>query len=155
MTKKVLIIIGSLIMCLGLISCNKNILFEKEKTSLNYHTEKLKEDLAKSNPKIRILDMNSYSETIIKEEDVRIIKDLTENLKDENFLKEEEIPKKPLYKFFIDVNSNRYVIDTYGDDFITLYPWDSTISKDFITLKDVPNAFKLEAFCQYAFDKRN
>ncbi|MGG5461588.1 DUF4883 family protein [Clostridium sp. B9] len=155
MTKKLLILIITLIMCVGLISCSKNNFLNKEKPSLNYHTESLKEDLAKSKPKVRILDMNIYSETVVNEEDIRIVKDLTDSLKDDNFLKEEDIPKKPLYKFFIDVNSNKYVIDIYGDDFLTLYPWDSTLSKDFITLKDVPNAFKLEAFCQYAFDKKS
>ncbi|WP_415336528.1 DUF4883 family protein, partial [Clostridium perfringens] len=99
-------------------------------------------------------DMNIYSEVIVDNEDVRIIDDLLKSLKDSNFINEEPLPNKPLYKIFIDLNSEKYVIDIYGDDLITLYPWDSDVRKDYLSLKDIPNSFKLEPFCQYVFNKK-
>ncbi|EGT3616627.1 hypothetical protein FHH43_10340 [Clostridium perfringens] len=145
-----------LILCfsLALISCSKANIFPKEKPSLNYHTKNLSEIVSKDNVKIRILDMNIYSEVIVDSEDSRILEDLLKSLKDSNFIQEEPLPNKPLYKFFIDLNSTKYVIDIYGDDLLTLYPWDSDVSKDYISLKDTPNAFKLEPFCQYVFNKK-
>lgn len=142
-------------LCVSLIfiSCTKINSSYKEKSSLNYHTENLKSNILNNDLKIRILDMNIYSELIVDNEDERILYDLLNNLKDSNFIKKETLPNKPLYKFFIDLSSEKYVIDIYGDDLITLYPWDSDINKDFLSLKDIPNAFKLEAFCQYAFNK--
>ena len=95
-----------------------------------------------------------YSEVIVDNEDVRIIDDLLKSLKDSNFINEEALPNKPLYKIFIDLNSEKYVIDIYGDDLITLYPWDSDVRKDYLSLKDIPNSFKLEPFCQYVFNKK-
>ncbi|MBU5900301.1 DUF4883 family protein, partial [Vibrio cholerae O1] len=74
--------------------------------------------------------------------DVRIIDDLLKSLKDSNFINEEDLPNKPLYKIFIDLNSEKYVIDIYGDDLITLYLWDSDVRKDYLSLKDIPNSFK-------------
>lgn len=145
-----------IILCfsLALTSCSKADIFTKEKPSLNYHTKNLSEIASKDNVKIRILDMNIYSEVIVDNEDARIVEDLLKSLKDSNFIQEEPLPTKPLYKFFIDVASTKYVIDIYGDDIMTLYPWDSDISKDYISLKDTPNAFKLEPFCQYVFNKK-
>ena len=93
-------------------------------------------------------------EVIVDNEDVRIIDDLLKSLKDSNFINEEALPNKPLYKIFIDLNSEKYVIDIYGDDLITLYPWDSDVRKDYLSLKDIPNSFKLEPFCQYVFNKK-
>ncbi len=49
--------------------------------------------------------MNIYSEVIVDNEDVRIIDDLLKSLKDSNFINEEPLPNKPLYKIFIDLNS--------------------------------------------------
>lgn len=137
-----------------LISCSQIIISPKEKPSLNYHTKNLSNIVSKDNIKIRILDLNIYSEVIVDPEDVRIIDDLLKSLNDSNFINEESLPSKPLYKIFIDLDKEKYVIDVYGDDIITLYPWDSDINKDYLSLKDTPNSFKLEPFCQYVFNKK-
>lgn len=152
--KKILLLAFPLLLCLGFISCNSLNIFNKEKTSLSYHTDNLGNSLKKNSPKIRILDMNIYSELIVDEEDIRILSDLIFSLKDDNFIPSEEIPKKPLFKLFVDVGEDKYVLDIFGDDLITIYPWDSHLEKDYISLKDVPNAFKLEPFCHYAFNKK-
>ena len=146
MKKITKIFLITLCFSLLLISCSKINIPSKEKPSLNYHTKNLSELVSKNNIKIRLLDMNIYSEVIVDNEDVRIIDDLLKSLKDSNF--------KPLYKIFIDLNSEKYVIDIYGDDLITLYPWDSDVRKDYLSLKDIPNSFKLEPFCQYVFNKK-
>ncbi|EOU1594143.1 DUF4883 family protein [Clostridium perfringens] len=155
MMKKITkIFLITLCFSLILISCSKINIPSKEKPSLNYHTKNLSELVSKNNIKIRVLDMNIYSEVIVDNEDVRIIDDLLKSLKDSNFINEEPLPNKPLYKNFIDLNSEKYVIDIYGDDLITLYPWDSDVRKDYLSLKDIPNSFKLEPFCQYVFNKK-
>ncbi|MPQ44121.1 DUF4883 family protein, partial [Clostridium tarantellae] len=43
--------------------------------------------------------------------------------------------------------------DVYGDNLICIYPWDGIYTKDYISLKNIPNAFKLEQFCKYIFEK--
>ncbi|EGT0696774.1 hypothetical protein GW966_13215, partial [Clostridium perfringens] len=106
MMKKITkIFLITLCFSLILISCYKINIPSKEKPSLNYHTKNLSELVSKNNIKIRVLDMNIYSEVIVDNEDVRIIDDLLKSLKDSNFINEEPLPNKPLYKIFIDLNS--------------------------------------------------
>ncbi|EOU2074265.1 hypothetical protein C5S22_14765, partial [Clostridium perfringens] len=106
MMKKITkIFLITLCFSLLLISCSKINIPSKEKPSLNYHTKNLSELVSKNNIKIRLLDMNIYSEVIVDNEDVRIIDDLLKSLKDSNFINEEALPNKPLYKIFIDLNS--------------------------------------------------
>ncbi len=152
--KKLLILITAVLLCLGFISCNTMNIFNKEKTSLSYHTKNLEKALENTTPKIRILDMNIYSEIVVDEEDIRILKDLVLSLKDNNFIPKEELPKKPLFKLFANIDKEIYVLDIFGDDLVTLYPWDSDFDKDYISLKEVPNSFKLEPFCHYVFEKK-
>ena len=125
-----------------------------DETAVIQNTKLFRESLKENTPKIRILDMNIYSEVIVDKEDIRILSDLLSSLKDDNFIEKEDLPKKPLFKLFVDINEEIYVLDVFGDDFITIYPWDSDFDKDYISLNEVPNAFKLEPFCQYVFEKK-
>ncbi|NGT41419.1 DUF4883 family protein, partial [Clostridium perfringens] len=73
MMKKITkIFLITLCFSLLLISCSKINIPSKEKPSLNYHTKNLSELVSKNNIKIRLLDMNIYSEVIVDNEDVRI-----------------------------------------------------------------------------------
>ena len=72
MKKITKIFLITLCFSLILISCSKINIPSKEKPSLNYHTKNLSELVSKNNIKIRVLDMNIYSEVIVDNEDVRI-----------------------------------------------------------------------------------
>ncbi|MGL5615218.1 MAG: DUF4883 family protein [Sarcina sp.] len=126
----------------------------KEKPNELYYTEQLLELINKKEINIRILETGFYKEIVLKEKEISIIKDFTTALKKEQSyskMNKEEIPEKALYKIYIESKDSKekFIIDVYGDDFISIFPWDGNSEKDWIKLTDIPTSLKPESLCKY------
>lgn len=120
-----------------------------------YYTENLINDMKNSKFSVRILETSFYKEVILKEENLNLITDLTNELKngqiiEEASLTEDYLPEKSLYKMYIDIEKKRkYIIEIYGDDLIAIYPWDGYYKKDILKLNNIPASLKPENLCKY------
>lgn len=137
------------------LGCNTINISPYNKPSLNYYTYKLSELISNDSFEIHILDRNIYKNISVNTEDISTLNDLLKNLKDDNYISEKptDLPSKPLYTLFITTKKGKMLLDVYGDDLIAIYPWDGKYEKDYLSLKEIPNAFKMEQFCQYVFEK--
>lgn len=155
MRKKIMLVAVILTLVLGIFGCSPLEYIKYDKPSINYYTTKLYDMASNDDFQIQILDTNVYRTIEVNKEDVRIINDLIINLKSDNFLTEEPegLPAKSMYKLFITSGNSKMVLDVYGDDIVTVYPWDGDFDKDCLSLKGVPNSFKMEQFCKYVFEK--
>ena len=155
MRKKIILISLILTFILSMFSCNSLEYIKYEKPSINYYTSNLSDLVSDCDYEIQILDTNVYRTMEVDKEDVRILPDLINSLKPDNFLSQqpEGLPNKSIYKLFITSGNNKMVLDVYGDDIIAIYPWDGDFEKDYLSLKGVPNSFKMEQFCKYVFEK--
>ncbi|MGL5245685.1 MAG: DUF4883 family protein [Sarcina sp.] len=144
-----------IILSFNMISCSKISYIINKKPSNDYYTQCLYKDINEYNFNISILDTNVYAEITVDKEDNRILNDMISSLTPESYLTEipTNLPNKPLYNIYIKSDKNKFVIEVYGDNIISIYPWDGNYSKDYISLSNVPIAFKLEQFCKYAFEK--
>ena len=62
------------------------------------------------------------------------------------------------YKLIIqfDDNSNdKYVINVYDKNTVTLFPWDGNLQEDMITMDNVPARNNIYSFCVYIINKTN
>ena len=65
---------------------------------------------------------------------------------------------KVKYKLIIqfDDNSNdKYVINVYDKNTVTLFPWDGNLQEDIITMDNVPARDNIYSFCVYIINKTN
>lgn len=154
--KKAIRIALIILLTLFLYGCNISKYIKIEKPSNYYYTKNLLSLVNNEKCDVQILDTNVYHEEIVMKEDIPVIHDMIKSLQSENFLKEvpEDLPKTPLYKLFIESEGNKMIIDVYGSDIITIYPWDGDFEKDYITLDNIPNAYKMEQFCKYVLEKQ-
>lgn len=127
----------------------------KEKPNELYYTAKLSKAIKKGNISIRILETNFYKEVVLKKENLNLITDfinevnnndlIEESITDDNYL-----PEKSLYKIYVDIDDNeKYIIEVYGDDLISIFPWDGYYKKDILKLNNLPASLKPEALCKY------
>lgn len=135
--------------------CSLENPFNKEKPNLNYYTYELSNLISDNSFEIHVLDRNVYRNIAVTSEDLSILDDLLKNIKNSNYLleKPKDLPNKPIYTLFITSEKEKMVLDVYGDNLISIYPWDGKYEKDYLTLEDIPNAFKMEQFCEYIFEK--
>ena len=134
----------TLIILVTLLSgCTLENIFNREKPNSNYYTYELSNLISDNSFEIHILDRNVYRNISVTNEDLSILDDLLKNIKD----------SKPIYTLFITTEKEKMILDVYGDDLISIYPWDGKYEKDYLSLKDIPNAFKMEQFCEYIFEK--
>lgn len=126
----------------------------EQKPHKAYYTEKLYEIVRTEDFEFTILDTNLYKDATVSKNDKSVLKNTIKSLSVENFIdRPNGLPEKPKYKLFINKDSIKYVIDVYDNNIISLYPWDGNFPEDYIYLKDVPDAYKLESFCKYIYDK--
>lgn len=146
----------TLIILVTLLSgCTLENPFNREKPNSNYYTYELSNLISDNSFEIHVLDRNVYRNIAVTSEDLSILDDLLKNIKDNNYLleKPDDLPDKPIYTLFITAEKEKMVLDVYGDNLISIYPWDGRYEKDYLTLEDIPNSFKMEQFCEYIFEK--
>lgn len=135
--------------------CTTDNILNKEKPNFNYYTYELSNLISDNSYEIHVLDRNIYRNISVNKEDISILNDLLKSIRDTNFLTEkpEDLPSKSIYTLFITTDKEKMVLDVYGDNLISIYPWDGKYEKDYLSLEGIPNAFKMEQFCEYVFEK--
>ncbi|MGL4991117.1 MAG: DUF4883 family protein [Sarcina sp.] len=60
-----------------------------------------------------------------------------------------------LFKIYIELKDDKFMIDVYGDDVISIYPWDGTTPKKFVSISKFPLSIKAESLCNFIFKTTN
>lgn len=128
-----------------------NFTVTKNKPNNYYYTNSLAKNLTlESNFKVKLLDTNFYKEKELTKDDIDIIKNFAKSLKKSNFIdKPKELPNKPLYKFFLTFNNEKYVINVYNEKYISVYPWDGSYSMDYVDMDGIQTLYNLFGLCKF------
>lgn len=151
---KITYVAALLFICIFTAGCNS--LLQLKKPFVFYYTDYLSKDLKQSDSFIcTILDTNFYKEQTIAQSEKDIIKKFIENLHKDNFIeKPKDLPAKPPYKIYLTINKNKYVMDVYNENYVSIYPWDGNYPMDFIKTSNVPASYNLYLLCKYIFTKQ-
>ena len=134
-----------------LTSCSNPI--NKEKGNTYYYTNEFSKHLT-LDKKVsgNIMDTNFYKEIELSKDSITTIKDFVGNLKKANFIAQPStLPKKPKYKFYLDFDKEKYVINVYTEKYISIYPWDGDYSMDYIDMTGVYLNYNLYGLCTNTF----
>jgi hypothetical protein len=152
--KKYILLLLCAFLSIGLFGCNYKInknMFSKNKPNNYHYTSLLMKDLSIEKPKeIYALYMNFYKEKDFSDEDLSTLSDFFNSLNNDNFIeKPADLPEKPLYKIFVSFNENKYIINLYNENFISIYPWDGDYKMDYIDTSKMYKAYNLYGLCKY------
>lgn len=153
--KKILKVL-SLLLCLSLLQgCSyekpEYIHFEK-KPSLNFYTNEINNKILKGkNYSIEIFDTNISKTTKIDDSEKVIIEDLINSLNNDSYKKVKKIKELEPYQIKVKFNdkNDKYVINVYNNEYITISPWDGIFEMDYISMENVPERYNLYNFCEY------
>ncbi|MCM1990647.1 DUF4883 family protein [Oceanirhabdus seepicola] len=113
-----------------------------EKPSKNYYINRLCYELdleneTLNNTEISLLITNYYKYISLPDEHKKSVISSIKTFENHTFEGDYELSnKKPLFKYIIKIDDEKYVIDVYDDDFLTVYLWDGKYPKDMITMKN-------------------
>lgn len=156
--KKFILLLLCTFFSLSLFGCNSNLkknLFIKNKPNNFYYTKLLMKDLSLEKPKeIYTLYMNFYKKKDLSKEDLSTFTLFFKSLNNDSFIaKPAKLPIKPTYKLFITFSENKYVINVYDQNFISIYPWDGDYNMDYIDTSKMYKAYNLYGLCKYLIPK--
>ncbi|HID0886129.1 TPA: DUF4883 family protein, partial [Clostridium botulinum] len=66
---------------------------------------------------------------------------------------EKKPESKPLYKIFFTFEKDKYIINVYNKQYISVYPFDGNFSMDYIDMNNIPEAYNLYNLCNFLFNK--
>lgn len=134
-------------------SCSNPI--NKEKSNNYYYTNEVSKHLTlDKNINGSIIDTNFYKEIELSKDSIDTIKNFTHNLKKENFIDlPKTLPNNPKYKFYLNFDKEKYVINVYTEKYISIYPWDGNYSMDYIDMTGVYLNYNLYGLCVNTFLK--
>lgn len=156
MRRNILIIIICTILLLftGCSNVVDNKILHTSKPNDFYYTNLLWKNLSdKDNYKTTILDTNYFKEIEFNKEYVEQFKLFLKRLNKSNFIKKpaKELTK-PLYKIFFDFENEKYIVNVYNENLISIYPWDGNYEMDFINMTDIPNSLNIYSLCKYLYN---
>ena len=152
--KKPIYIASIFIIAIILAGCNNYIQFKKP-NNFYYSNELIKNIENSKSYTCIVLDTNLYKEYTATKDDKSIILNFFKCLHKENFtLKPKELPKKPLYKIFFTFQKEKYVLNVFSQDYISVYPWDGNYCEDYIIAKEIPIKYSVYSLCTYIFTKQ-
>lgn len=146
----VLILIGSIFFSL-------NLYYNKKKPNDYYYTNLLAKNLALYKTyECRVLDTNFYKTEMLNKDDINTVKDFLRQLKKPNFLTVPQgIKTEPEYKIFFNFpeSKEKYVINIYNSQYISIQPWDGDFQLDYIDMTKIPLRYNLYSLAKNAFIK--
>ncbi|MCR1933600.1 DUF4883 family protein [Clostridium tepidum] len=152
------LIILIFISCFFLTSCN--IVFpidglKGKKPNNFYYTNLLAKNMTfEKEYKVTILETNFYKGKEISKKDKETIKYFTTLLRKQNFKTLEKKPEsKPLYKIFFTFKKDKYIINIYNKQYISVHPFDGDFPMDYIDMSSIPEAYNLYNLCDFLFSK--
>lgn len=152
---KKLIFLTILLFTLNMISCN-TIPYQK----INYNTNNLTylKELQRLNLEtvinIKIIENKFYKEKPVEKEDLKIFQELFQLLDEKNIIKPLDRDTEFLYKIQITTDKKKYFIDVYGNDIISIYPFDGVNPKNFLLVNNLPLSTQPESICKYILNKQ-
>ena len=156
--KKYILILICTFFSLSLFGCNYKFsksIFLKSKPSKYYYTNLLMKDLSLEKPQeLYALYMNFYKKKDFSKEDLSTFAEFFNSLNNDSFIeKPENLPGKPVYKIFLNFSENKYVVNVYSENFVSIYPWDGSYSMDYIDTSKMYKAYNLYGLCKYLIPK--
>lgn len=134
-------------------SCKKYIpkIIKNTKPSNHYYYDQMINNLTLSKDfKIYVLDTNYYQKLDFNESDILTFKNFIKNINKEDFInKPTDLPSTPPYKVFIEFKQDKFVINVYNENYISIFPWDGNFSMDFISTQKIFKAYNLYGLCRY------
>lgn len=112
-------------------------------------------DLSVEKPtEIFALYMNFYKKKDFSKDDLTAFAQFFNSLNNDSFkAKPANLPVKPLYKIFLTFSKNKYVVNVYTENFISISPWDGSYSMDYIDTSKMFKAYNLYGLCKYLIPK--
>lgn len=132
------------------ISCSK-IEYSRNitKPTESYYTQNLKALNSENIKEIKLIENKFYKEVILDKSTSKLIVDMIESLDITKVSESLNDDVECLFKLHIENNSNKYVVDVYGNDIISIYPWDGIYEKDFLDISELPLSLNAESICNF------
>ena len=143
---------------LSLFGCKYNLnknAFIKSKPNNYYYSNLIMKDLSLEKPaELYGLYMNFYKKKDFSKEDLSTLVNFFNSLNNESFVeKPANLPTKPQYKIFLTFSENKYIINVYNKNFVSVYPWDGSYNMDYIDTSKMYKAYNLYGLCKYLIPK--
>ena len=124
-----------------------------KKPNAYYYTNVLIEEIKEHGiSNVLVLETNLSKEKNLKSEDVETLYNFFNSIKKTSFLTSTpELPKKPEFRFYITIDSDKYVINVYNEKYISIFPWDGAYSMDYIDMSEVKTLYNLYKLCKYLY----
>jgi len=112
-------------------------------------------DLSLENPtELYALYMNFYKKKDFSKEDLSTFTEFFNSLNNDSFIETPvNLTSKPIYKIFIKFSENKYVINIYNDNLLSIYPWDGDYRMDYLNTSKMYKAYNLYGLCKYLIPK--
>ena len=125
----------------------------------NFYTSSLTSLLAKEEDfNVVLLETNYSTEIDVDTVGKDTLKNFFISLSENSFITDKTIltslPKKPLYRLYVNTEDEKYVINIFSQDIATLHPWDGLFSEDYISMTQSPKAYNLYGLCNYLLKNR-
>ncbi|AJA48684.1 hypothetical protein CPAST_c26160 [Clostridium pasteurianum DSM 525 = ATCC 6013] len=155
-----LIYIGIIIvLTLSITGCsldaNSTSLLKRQKPYNFYYTNLLTRDMKFENSFLGIiLDTNFYREHTLTKDQNDTVKNFIFYLSRKDFIsKPKDLPGKPTYKIYFTFKTDKYVIEVFNEKYISVYPWDGSYNKDYISMENIPVSYNLFSLCKYSIPR--
>ena len=157
---KLLIILLLVTLLSGCVFNDPKYINFNSKPNLYYYSNEIYKKIKNNESySLKVFDVNFYEYHDVSEEDLDVLPAFLESLNNDNYVSELDLDDaKVKYKLIIqfDDNSNdKYVINVYDKNTVTLFPWDGNLQEDIITMDNVPARDNIYSFCVYIINKTN
>ncbi|WP_353505355.1 DUF4883 family protein [Clostridium sp. Marseille-Q2269] len=144
--------------CFLLTSCNITFPIDsvKGKKPTNfYYTNLLAKNITlEKEYKVTILETNFYKGIEINRKDKELIKNFVSLLRKQNFKTSvKNLESKPIYKIFFTFKKDKYIINVFNKQYISIHPFDGDFPTDYIDMTNIPEAYNLYNLCNFLFNK--
>lgn len=138
-----------------LIGCNtvEYVNNNNNKPSKTYYSDKLKSSIKDKIQSVRIIENNFFKEISLDENQIKLLSEMINEIDSTDLINNDLLgdAEKCLFKIYIETQTDEFIIDVYGNDILTIYPWDGIYEKDIISLDKSPLSLKPESICKFMF----
>ncbi|MEN8077659.1 DUF4883 family protein [Clostridioides difficile] len=144
----------------GCVFDNPKYISLRSKPNLYYYSNEIYEKIKNNESySLKVFDVNFYEYHDVPKADEDIIPSFLESLNIDNYVSDLSLEdEKVKYKLIIQFDNNnddKYVINVYDKNSVSLFPWDGNLQEDMITMDNVPIRDNIYSFCVYIINKDN
>lgn len=111
--------------------------------------------LAEDIENIKIVEKTFYSKKTVDKKYTEFFIEMLNNIDLTNLTDPVLDEDNYLFKIYIELKDDKFMIDVYGDDVISIYPWDGTTQKKYVSISKFPLSIKAESLCNFIFKTTN